>query len=46
MKKIVFKYTVKLEGAEKPQTHYAFAYTEEFAREGLADHLSVSKDKL
>jgi hypothetical protein len=46
MKKIVFKYTVKIDGEDRPQTHYAFAYTESLARTGLANHLNVEEQKL
>jgi hypothetical protein len=39
--KIVFKYTIKMNGDEFPQTHYAYAYTEEIARKALTKHLGV-----
>jgi hypothetical protein len=46
MKKIVFKYTVKITKNSEPETHYAFAYTEIFAREGLASKLNINAIKL
>ena len=46
MKKIVFKYTVKLDKTSKPETHYAFAYTEQLARKGLSRVLEVLEKNL
>lgn len=46
MKKIVFKYTVKITKNSEPETHYVFAYTEVFAREGLAEKLNINSIKL
>lgn len=46
MKKIVLKYTVKVKNADKPETHYVQAYTEEYARNGLAEFLNVSAKSL
>jgi len=46
MKKIVFKYTIRMARSSRPETHYAFAYTETLARKGLAEMLKVSQKNL
>ena len=43
MKKIVFKYTIRMARSSRPETHYAFAYTETLARRGLAEMLKVAQ---
>lgn len=44
--KIVFKYTIKMDGDKVPQTHYAYAYTEEIARKALSKHFGVNPKML
>ena len=45
-KKIVFKYTVKLQDNQRPKTFYVKAYDESLAREALAEDLKIDPKKL
>jgi len=46
MKKIVFKYTVKVRGEKDVQTHFVRAYTKELGKEALAAFLEFPADKI
>jgi len=46
LKKLIFKYTVKLPSKETVDTHYVAAYSEDLARENLANYLKITPSLL